>query len=39
MILLQNRWSKFLYSNALQKTRITICCWAFQVYCKGIWLL
>jgi len=26
-----NRWSKFLYSTALQKTRTFICCWTFQL--------
>jgi len=38
MILLQNRCSKILYSTALQKTRTFICCWAFQLYSKCIWL-
>jgi len=33
-----DRWCKFLYSTALQKTRTFICCWAFQLCCKCIWI-
>jgi len=38
MILLRNRYSKFLYSTALQRTRTFICCLVFWLYYKCTWL-